>query len=144
MAQLRALYVNTVGRLPSLRRKYVRRYKRFGCCIVATMNITERHFDADGIVLELSQGGLLFRPASLYIMERMREHVSIRFEGLVLDGIIMHANQQGYGIRLTEEISEDRIQQLIKSYGLSSLKDKQRHKLAKAAAEAMPAQVSAV
>ncbi|MES2906471.1 MAG: PilZ domain-containing protein [Pseudomonadota bacterium] len=120
--KIRDLVRNGILKIPYLQPRYVRRHKRYSCCIVAAMHVTERHFEIEGVILELSQGGLLFRQASRYIMDRSQEFVSIRFEGLVLTGQIVNISSQGYGVLFDEELTADRVQMLITTYGLRTLK----------------------
>lgn len=120
--KIRDILRNGALKIPFLQPRYVRRHKRYGCCIVAAMHMTERHFEVEGVILEISQGGLMFRQASRYIMNRSSELVSIRFEGLVLSGVIVNVSSQGYGVLLDEEMTADRVQMLITTYGLRSLK----------------------
>lgn len=116
---------NGALKIPFLQPRYVRRHKRHSCCIVAAMHMTERHFEIEGVILELSQGGLLFRQASRYVMDRSHELVSIRFEGLVLTGQIVNVSSQGYGVLFDEELTAERVQMLITTYGLRSLRSRQ-------------------
>lgn len=111
-------------RLPFLKKKevFVRRHTRHDCCVIADMRMVERNFEMDGVILELSQGGVLFRPASTQIMDRQGELVAVRFEGREYTGIIMNTRPIGYGVRLKEEIDDDFIEGIIVKYGLRTIK----------------------
>jgi len=105
--------------IPFLRKKkFVRRHARYDCCIVAALRIEERHFELDGVILELSKGGVLFRPASTYIMDRTGEVVTARFEGIDVAGVIMNSHVKGYGVKLDEEIPDVAVDKLVAEYGL--------------------------
>lgn len=110
------------SKLPFFKKKaFTRRHTRHDCCIIATLTIDERHFELDGVILELSRGGVLFRPASTYILDRYGERVTARFEGIEGEGIIANVRPQGYGVRFREELPEAAIDELVSRYGLKRI-----------------------
>lgn len=109
-------------RLPFLRKKetFVRRHARYECCMVGELDVIERHFDMDGVILEISRGGALFRPASTFILDRTGERVRLRFEGIEIEGAIMSARPVGYGVKFDGEIAETDIDRLAAEFGLKT------------------------
>jgi hypothetical protein len=98
--------------LPSKQRKdftVMREHERHPCCALASMTIVEREVDLDGLVLEVSQGGLLFREASSFIFDRYGSAVKIRVAGLEVSGTIVNVRANGYGIRLTRQLTMEEL-----------------------------------
>jgi hypothetical protein len=100
------------------RKSVTRRHKRYDCCIVAQMTLTERDVTLDGVVMEMSCGGLLFRVASHYILDRSGQQVSVNLDNLVVPGRIMNTSSLGYGIKVFTEIDEEDVLHLVGKYGL--------------------------
>lgn len=103
-----------------LRKKeaFVRRHERYECCIVGEMEIVERFLALEGVILEVSQGGALFRPASTYLLDRVGEGVKLRLDGHAYAGTIMASRPVGYGIRLDQQIPAEVIEEIVIRYGL--------------------------
>jgi hypothetical protein len=97
-----------------------RQYPRFACCIPATMHIPERDYELEGLVIEISLGGALFRPAARYIMERTGSEIMVRFSSYKLAGRIMNTRDFGYGIRLNSLLRQDDIDMIIDEYGIQA------------------------
>ncbi len=110
-------------RLPFFKKQdvIVRRHVRHDCCVIAHLRVIEREFEMDGVVLEISQGGVLFRPASTYIMDRQGERVLVRFEGRELIGTIMSSRPIGYGVKLDAPVDDETIEMVITKYGLRTI-----------------------
>jgi hypothetical protein len=108
--------------IPFLRKKqtFVRRHARYECCIVGELDVVERHFDIDGVILEVSAGGVLFRPASTFILNRLGERVRARFEGVEMEGVIMNVRPVGYGVKFDELIPDAAIERLVADFGLKT------------------------
>lgn len=109
---------NLISRLLSKPASWVRRHERFGCCVVAVMDVIDKDVPIDGLVTEISQGGLLFRPASSFIFDRRGSAVIVRFGDDEVKGSIVNVKSVGYGIRFDEELSPERVQQMLESFGL--------------------------
>jgi hypothetical protein len=97
-----------------------RQYPRFACCIPATMHIPERDYELEGLVIEISLGGVLFRPAARYIMERTGSEIMARFSSYKLAGRIMNTRHFGYGIRLNTLLRQDDLDMIIEEYGIQA------------------------
>ena len=98
---------------------WVRRHERFACCIVAILDIVDKDVPVDGLVTEISQGGLLFRPATRFIFDRRGSSVLVRFGDEVLPGSIVNVTSTGYGVRFDEEQPAENIQFLLDRFGFS-------------------------
>jgi len=91
----------------------LRRFARHRCLHVAKMRVLERHFDIEGIVTEISLKGVRFRPASMFILNRVDQIVSVTIDNMVLRGLIRNATPMGYGIMLTSELTDEQLNLLV-------------------------------
>lgn len=110
----------TFFRWPWRKETFVRRHRRHACCIVANLHLSGREVDLEGVVLELSAGGALFREAATHILDRAGEEVVVRFEGFTSRGIIMNTSTAGYGIKLANEIDDATLDRLVELHGLTA------------------------
>lgn len=99
---------------------WVRRHDRHACCVLAVLDIIDRDVPVDGLVTEIAQGGLLFRPASYFIFDRTGSEVIVRFSEGVIAGVIVNVKASGYGIRFNQEVEEERIRSILDRFGLPS------------------------
>jgi hypothetical protein len=102
-------FINTLLKRPSIRD---RRYARNSVEARAELYFTERRYAIAGMVIELSQGGALFREASRYIMDRKRAVVVLRVGPYEIPGTIVNVRAVGYGIRFDSPVSDDVINEL--------------------------------
>lgn len=100
---------------------FVRRHERYECCIVGELELSQRFLSLEGVILEVSQGGVLFRQASTYMLERHGELVKVKLEGQLYSGMIMASRPIGYGIKLNENIPSEVIEEIVMRYGLKSV-----------------------
>ena len=98
---------------------WVRRHERFACCIVAVLDIVDKDVPVDGLVTEISQGGLLFRPATRFIFDRRGSSVLVRFDDEEWAGSIVNVKATGYGVRLDNELQPEQIQSLLDRFGFA-------------------------
>jgi hypothetical protein len=104
------------GLLPLSRRRdftMVRAHTRYPCCVIAKLTVVQAAFDLEGLLLEASIGGLLFREAATFIYDRRGEAVRVNAAGLTLAGEIVNVHARGYGIRLTEPMEEAMLEHLL-------------------------------
>lgn len=108
---------------PSFGRKksFARRHRRYPCCVIASMDIMERGYQLEGTVLEMSQGGLAFRVASNYVLDRTGEKVVVHIDGLELNAQIMASRPEGYGLRLLEDLDLTMVSSLVDEFGYDEL-----------------------
>ena len=93
-------------RLPS---GFVRAHERRSCAIFGELYFVDRGFGTRGVIDEISCGGMRFRPAQSFILERHGDAVSVRFDGYVLDGLLVNVSPKGYGLKLRAVLSEDEV-----------------------------------
>jgi hypothetical protein len=93
-----------------------RSHVRHDCMIVATITVIDKHVTIDGLVSELSLGGVKFRPASTYILDRTDEKVSVSMDGFVIDGTIRNTSPAGYGIQLAMKLEEEDLDAFSKYF----------------------------
>jgi hypothetical protein len=96
---------------------YSRRHSRHECCIISNMIVVDRGIELEGLVLEISQGGALFRHASAYILDRSGETVTLRMSDVKASGTIMNVRPTGYGIRFAQELDPASMDRLLAAYG---------------------------
>lgn len=103
------------------KKSFSRRHRRYPCCVIATMDIVDRVYSLDGTVLEMSQGGLMFRAASNYVLDRTGEKVIVHIDGLELHAQIMASKPEGYGLKLMEDLDLTTVSSLVDEFGYDEL-----------------------
>ncbi len=93
-----------------------RRFERHEIFAVATMIILDSSQHIEGVITEISQGGMKFRPASLFLQERNSERVSIILDDINTTGTIRASRADGYGIQLIEKLDEVDLDFILKNY----------------------------
>jgi hypothetical protein len=121
MVDITAFPVRSVaGAFNFLRRKKTdRQYSRHACCIPGSISIAERGYEIEGLVVEISRGGMLFRPATRYILDRTGTEIIVTFATYKHAGRIIHTRQFGYGIRLNTALEQEDIDMIIDEFGIS-------------------------
>lgn len=108
-------------RLPGFmsRRKagFQRRHERYTCEIPGTMTMLETGAKFEGLILEISAGGCAFRPASLYLLNRVGSEVSIGTDNFSATGFIRATRPHSYGIELESELPSETMTELMMLYG---------------------------
>lgn len=92
---------------------HMRAHQRIPCCIMGEVCIVERGFKIDGLLIEVSRGGMRFREASRYVMNRDGVDVTIQVSGNEYPGVIMNSSVTGYGIKLNTLITEEELERLV-------------------------------
>ena len=90
-----------------------RRFERHAVFIVAEMALMNTSQRFDGVINEISLGGVRFRPASRFLLRRDMETVTVSIDGQKFSGRIRASRPDGYGIELLEHMSEDNLQALL-------------------------------
>lgn len=98
-----------------------RRHQRNSCSCLATMSIINRSTFMEGIVTEISKGGLKFRPAKVYLLDRLNTPVSFEFSKFRISGKIVATRDDGYGVALYEEISDENLETFLADFSKSIL-----------------------
>ncbi len=107
-------------RLPFYRKKQApsRRHVRYACFAPGALTFVDRSFSVEGAVTELSQGGLKFRPGTIYVLNRYHETVSVQLDDTQVSGKIMNVSPDGYGILLFDELEEEFVHEFIAAKNL--------------------------
>ena len=93
-----------------------RQFERHNIFAVASMVMMDNSLSMEGVVDEISEGGVRFRPASTFIMERNNESVLINLDSLQISGIIRATRADGYGVQLLDPLNQDQLDVLIEKY----------------------------
>ena len=92
---------------------HMRAHSRHGCVLIAEMEIIEKGFKIDGMVIELSRGGIRFREATSYILDRRGTKVEVSVSGNTYAGVILNIDAHGYGIKLNELMPEEELDKMV-------------------------------
>ncbi|MCP8940195.1 PilZ domain-containing protein [Alsobacter sp. SYSU M60028] len=111
--------VARIRSLLSQRAQFARVHQRLPCCVPGSLYFIDRDYEIDGLVLELSRGGVLFREASTYILDRRGCEVEVRLLDLRWPGTIVNCRTEGYGIRFRNTLDDAAVTELVKDYGLN-------------------------
>ena len=101
-----------------------RRFERYQVFAVATMIMLDSSQHIEGVVTEVSQGGIKFRPASLFLLERNSERVSIILDDINITGTIRASRADGYGIQLIDMLEEIDLKYILDNYKSNDIKSK--------------------
>lgn len=104
-------------KMPFLKRdkggSHMRAHQRHPAVIVAELLIADKGFKIDGLVIEVSRGGIRFREASNYILDRRGTTVVVIVGDKEFPGSIVNVGTNGYGIKLDTLIPEDEVDRLM-------------------------------
>jgi hypothetical protein len=90
-----------------------RRFERHATFIVAEMAMMDTRERFQGVINEISQGGMRFRPASRYLQRRDMATVTVVMAGQTFSARIRASRPDGYGLELLEPISAETLQDLL-------------------------------
>jgi len=93
-----------------------RKFKRHNIFAVGEMVVMNNSQRIDGVVDEISTGGLRFRPASSFIMERNGDAVSMTLGDFQISGRIRATRADGYGVQLLDQLSKNQLNVIIEQY----------------------------
>ena len=107
-------------KLNPLRRnkRITRAHQRYECCIVSEVIFLDRGFRLEGALREISIGGCLFRPSSVYLLDRRMERIVVTFERGERPGMIMNTRAEGYGVKFDEPLDPAQLDALGGEFGL--------------------------
>lgn len=107
------------AKIPFLKRNksgsHMRAHQRVPCCLMAELLIVERGFKLEGLVIEVSRGGMRFREASNFILRRDKVKVAVLAAGAEFPGMIVNTGANGYGIKLDALVAEEELERLVAS-----------------------------
>ena len=95
------------------RNKVRRQAERKESFAIAKLNFPNRGFSLDGAIVEVSQFGLTFRPASHYLECRKDAAIQIEFEDIRKNGIIRSSRFDGYGIQLLDKLTHSELELIL-------------------------------
>lgn len=97
----------------------MRQHERHACCIQGALHIRERNYRIEGLILEVSRGGVLFREASRFILDRVGTVVTVQTADVNAPGTIVNVRPAGYGIRFDNLLDDTLVDDLVARYGVS-------------------------
>ena len=100
------------------RNRGLRQHERYPCCIQGALEIRERSYRIEGLVMEISRGGALFREASRFILDRVGMSVTVQTADISVTGTIVNMRPAGYGIRFDNLIDDTLVADLVSRYGV--------------------------
>ena len=96
---------------------FSRRHERHHVVVLANMKVIEIGADFDGVVIEISAGGCAFRPASMFILDRTGEVVSIRTDTFEIEGRIRAVRPGSYGIQFFQDLDQAAVDDMVRRFG---------------------------
>ncbi|MGL4634553.1 MAG: hypothetical protein ACRCWF_01095 [Beijerinckiaceae bacterium] len=97
--------------------------KRSRCCVVGVLVLVDKSIPLDGLVTEIDSSGVMFRPASNYILDRTRAEVLLRFADRELRGRITSSTSLGYEVVFPVPMPAGSVNQIINEFGMSGMVD---------------------
>ncbi len=85
------------------RKSYRRQHERFNCNVQAALHFLEDGLTLQGHVLEISQGGLKFKPNQTFLMRRFGGMVRIDAGSWSVDATIKNSTTSGYGVGFVQK-----------------------------------------
>lgn len=107
------------------KQSFARAHSRYTCYMPARLNIVDSRLVLDGMIFEISQGGVLFRQASQYILDRLNSDVRVELPGMSIKGLIVNVRPIGYGIKLFEQFEEEDVMLLAQEFAKPPFKWKE-------------------
>ena len=92
---------------------FSRSHERHQCQLSGTMFFLEHGFTIDGYVMEISLGGVLFRPSQTYLVRRHEGTVRITAGPLVAEAELRNTSALGYGLQLRQPLTREQLEQII-------------------------------
>ena len=77
-------------------------HQRFDLGLQAEIVLLPRDIRVEGMVLNVSRGGCLFRPFVSYLVTRTGDMVILTFNGHQIPSRIMNTNPRGYGVAFNQ------------------------------------------
>ena len=103
-----------------LRRKkagFYRQHERYNCVVIGTMNVVDIGATFEGAMTEISFGGCAFRPASMFMLDRIGEVVSVHTEYFTAQGRIRAVRPNNYGIQFFEHLDPELVSHINAEHG---------------------------
>ena len=90
-----------------------RQFSRHETFVISRMVMMGTSQGVDGVINEISVGGLRFRPAATFLQRRDGEAVSILVGKSSYSGRIRSSRPDGYGIQLLDKLSEEQLGEIL-------------------------------
>jgi hypothetical protein len=92
--------------------------RRTRCFVVGVMVLVDKTTPLDGLVTDLDNDGATFRPASIYILDRGRVDVLLRFADREVRGQISSVSPLGYDIAFASSLDNSVVEEIIVTFGM--------------------------
>jgi hypothetical protein len=79
-------------------KKKIAQHERFEVNLPAGLVLLPRDVVVEGMILNVSEGGCLFRPYQTHLLNRTGDRAAIMVRGHRLEGRIMNTIPKGYGV----------------------------------------------
>lgn len=101
------------------KQRFARAYERHQCQIDTSLTLIDRMSSFDGRIIDISQGGAMFRPKLAYIMQRQDTPVCMQLGPEELFGHIISTSPRGFSVRFDEPLDEEDLIDLIAQFDKS-------------------------
>jgi hypothetical protein len=98
-------------------KKFTRRYERHNITLDGVLVSTQRMVRINGRMLDVSQGGGLFRPGTRYLMDRAGEDAMLLIAGLEIPCAITRSWEKGYSLMFRDELTSADISRIREDAG---------------------------
>jgi hypothetical protein len=109
-----------VARLMSFGRKGANREPRAVCFLVAVMVLVDKALPIDGLITEIGNASVIFRPASTFILDRTGAEVNLRFGDQEVRGSVTSVSSAGYDIRLSITLTDAMVSDILVQFGMAT------------------------
>jgi hypothetical protein len=95
--------------------------KRELCCVVGVLVLVDKSTPLDGLVTEINAHGVMFRPASSYILDRGKVEVLLRFADREVRGQITGTTAAGYEVTFAATMPAGSVNAIISAFGMAGM-----------------------
>ena len=99
------------------RKPFARRFARRECVCMGALELTQVGAEYPGVLLEVSEGGCSFRPASHFLLDRTGAAVVVRCPYFVVEGRIRATRPEAYGVQFFWELETADVERLLEASG---------------------------
>ncbi|HEX7874562.1 MAG TPA: PilZ domain-containing protein [Sphingobium sp.] len=96
--------------------KFNRLFARHACQIDTDLMLIDRMSSFEGRIIDISQGGAMFRPKLAYIMHRQDTPICMKLGPEELFGHIISTSPKGFSLRFDEPLDEEDLLDLIAQF----------------------------
>lgn len=97
-------------------------YTRHECQIDTNLMLIDRMTSFEGRIIDISQGGVMFRPKLAYIMHRQDTPVCMQLGSEELFGHIIQTSSRGFSIRFDDPLDEEDVLDFLAQFDKSPKK----------------------